>query len=476
MIYDTHVFLGPTLEHATAQHHLPHAHYHPPVQCGDLIRLLRLHPQYIIIIDGLYEQVPAVWHKEIMLALDRGIEVYGAASMGALRAAELHHYGMIGVGTIFQAFASNQLTDDDEVAVLHHGREYSYLPLNDAMVNIRKTLAIAVEQKIISLNLKEELIKWCKAQFYPNRSLLSALNVMDAPWYDECALMREWLLNHGVYDLKREDAISVLEYAKHNREKKRIQAGSITVPYTKFIASLVDDVIATPFHQPLPWFPEMEQKLHLLSVQKTDDYRIILELTGLIRNAMASLDSEELLERKDVYLHYIETHHLYYPKQLHQFFEEHATYSSLSLWLLHYICLAHIKEEQIKKCIPIASFYFTYPHELDYQTQFLSWIVLFIFLLYQHINDECLVIKKSILEHHLEEIHFWQRFKQQAKNNSGLNTKNTLEFIVTYMKVIYVYHGVKDFKLGLAATPDYFQWVYDVMALYEQAQELIHEF
>ena len=118
-MYDTHVFLGPTLDIKTAKRYLWQAHYHSPIQCGDLVRLLRLSPKRIILIDGLYEQVPAVWHKEIMLALDRCIEVYGAASMGALRAAELHAYGMQGIGKIFEAYKSCHLTDDDEVAVLH---------------------------------------------------------------------------------------------------------------------------------------------------------------------------------------------------------------------------------------------------------------------------------------------------------------------------------------------------------------------
>ena len=39
--------------------------------------------------------------------------------MGALRAAELHAFGMRGVGRIFEAFRDGELEDDDEVAVVH---------------------------------------------------------------------------------------------------------------------------------------------------------------------------------------------------------------------------------------------------------------------------------------------------------------------------------------------------------------------
>jgi hypothetical protein len=47
---------------------------------------------------AIFDSTPAVLHKEILWAMDRGVGVSGAASMGALRAAELHWYGMVGVG------------------------------------------------------------------------------------------------------------------------------------------------------------------------------------------------------------------------------------------------------------------------------------------------------------------------------------------------------------------------------------------
>ncbi|RUX68847.1 hypothetical protein EN904_03020 [Mesorhizobium sp. M7A.F.Ca.CA.001.07.2.1] len=50
------------------------------------------------LIDGLFESGPAVWHKEILFALDAGCRLLGAASMGALRAAECWQFGMIGIG------------------------------------------------------------------------------------------------------------------------------------------------------------------------------------------------------------------------------------------------------------------------------------------------------------------------------------------------------------------------------------------
>ncbi len=80
----TYVFLGPTLTLAKARRMLDVV-YLPPVRQGDLYRLTELRrPSRVALIDGYFSQVPAVWHKEILWALHRGVRVYGAASMGAL--------------------------------------------------------------------------------------------------------------------------------------------------------------------------------------------------------------------------------------------------------------------------------------------------------------------------------------------------------------------------------------------------------
>ena len=70
-----------------------------------MLRASRERVQRIAIIDGYFERMAAVWHKEILVALEKGIAVWGAASMGALRAAELAPFGMVGVGAIYQAFS-----------------------------------------------------------------------------------------------------------------------------------------------------------------------------------------------------------------------------------------------------------------------------------------------------------------------------------------------------------------------------------
>lgn len=133
------VFLGPTLPVAEARRILD-ATYLPPVSMGDVYALMKRQPKVIAIIDGLFQRVPAVWHKEILFALSRGVRVFGSSSMGALRAAELHTFGMEGAGQVFEAYRDGLYEDDDEVAVIHSPEEFGYRQLSEAMVNLRAGL------------------------------------------------------------------------------------------------------------------------------------------------------------------------------------------------------------------------------------------------------------------------------------------------------------------------------------------------
>src|ERR1700719_1335144 len=108
-----YIFTGPTISAGEAARELK-AIYLPPAAEGDVYRAALQRPQAIGIIDGYFQSVPAVRHKEILWTMGRGIHVFGSASMGALRAAELAPFGMEGVGNIFQLYRDGTLEDDDE--------------------------------------------------------------------------------------------------------------------------------------------------------------------------------------------------------------------------------------------------------------------------------------------------------------------------------------------------------------------------
>jgi len=210
-----YVFLGPTMPHADAAKELD-AVYLPPVAQGDVIRIAERKPQAIAIVDGFFESVPAVWHKEILFAIRQGIAVFGASSMGALRAAELHPFGMIGVGSIFQAYRDGRLEDDDEVAVVHGPAELGYPMLSEAMVNIRRTLADAVAEGVLASDTARTLEGIAKDLPYRERGYGRVLRLAGTAGIDPAGLTRfkTWLPT-GRFDQKREDARLMLRTVRH---------------------------------------------------------------------------------------------------------------------------------------------------------------------------------------------------------------------------------------------------------------------
>ncbi|MPZ10100.1 MAG: hypothetical protein GEU89_07775 [Kiloniellaceae bacterium] len=214
------VFLGPSLPRAEAAAILE-ADYRPPVRQGDVYRLVQQRrPQAIAVVDGYFQEVPSVWHKEILWALDQGIPVYGAASMGALRAAELARYGMVGIGKIYDAYRAGSYApygdepfeDDDEVAVIHGPAELSYPPLSVAMVDLRETLAQAAEAGVIDAALRDALVAAFKRRFYRARSfeaLSEVLVELGVPSQAAQAL-QAWLAQ-GRTSQKKADAAALLE-------------------------------------------------------------------------------------------------------------------------------------------------------------------------------------------------------------------------------------------------------------------------
>ncbi|HEY7555549.1 MAG TPA: TfuA-like protein [Candidatus Binatia bacterium] len=205
------VFLGPTLAREAAEAILP-ARYFPPVACGDILRCLRIKPKVIAIIDGVFEHRASVWHKEILFALEQGITVFGAGSMGALRAAELAPFGMIGIGRIFESYRDGVYTDDDEVALLYESGAAGYRALSEPMVNIRATVARAVAAGVIMPRVGELVIACAKESSYQARSLRSAVEKagVSLPSREPLLRLLQYVENGGHVDQKNLDALDLI--------------------------------------------------------------------------------------------------------------------------------------------------------------------------------------------------------------------------------------------------------------------------
>ena len=209
------------------------AAYLPPVSQGDVYRVAREGPRAIGIIDGFFERVPAVWHKEILWAMSRGIRVFGASSMGALRAAELSAFGMTGVGEIFEAYRDGLLEDDDEVTLVHGDADAGYPAASVAMVDIRATLVSAEEAGVIDATTLDALVAIGKAIFYPDRTYPNLLARARAATVaaSELDALDAWLPS-GQVSQKRDDALAMLGAMKAWRDQDEAPLSSTTISST----------------------------------------------------------------------------------------------------------------------------------------------------------------------------------------------------------------------------------------------------
>jgi hypothetical protein len=214
------VFLGPSLPKHQARQILD-ARYYPPASKGDIYKIIASGVKAIILIDGIFHSRPSVWHRELVQAIEEGIQVFGASSMGALRAVELEPFGMVGCGTVFQWYRDGAIDGDDEVALVHAPEESGFAAMSEPLVNIRYTLLNAVAENYLTAEQASDLIDYAKQLYYPERSYRQLIEspVMKG-FPPETATQLQHYLRDRTMDVKRMDAIAVLKlYASLGSER-----------------------------------------------------------------------------------------------------------------------------------------------------------------------------------------------------------------------------------------------------------------
>ena len=134
-----------------------------PARKGDLLAAHLEGARVIGLIDGVFDLSPSVWHKEILYALAGGSAVYGAASLGALRAAECAAFGMTGIGGIYQDYAEGRRTADADVALIHAPAELGCQPLTVALADAEATLQALRDSGMVSANQVRALLDQARA-------------------------------------------------------------------------------------------------------------------------------------------------------------------------------------------------------------------------------------------------------------------------------------------------------------------------
>jgi hypothetical protein len=205
------LFVGPSLDPEQAACAFP-GEIQPPIKRGDIDELMARpqRPEVIGIVDGQFLHTFQISPKEVLRALDRGVQVYGASSMGALRAAECVPFGMIGVGRIFEMYRSGEIDADDEVAITFDGD--SQRALSEPMVNIRIALQAAVDAAVVGQATADHVTAVAKSLYFPDRSYARVMHeVRGQLGAAEHAALAAYLLGGSAPDQKRTDALELIE-------------------------------------------------------------------------------------------------------------------------------------------------------------------------------------------------------------------------------------------------------------------------
>ena len=125
--------------------------------------------------------------------------MFGASSMGALRAAECWPYGFAPLGIIARWYMREIIDGDDEVAILTHPQTQAAMTVPS--VNVRYVAMLARRRGILSRDQERALIAKARSVFYMDRSWEDVFEM--APQHARRAVER---IANDEGDLKRWDA------------------------------------------------------------------------------------------------------------------------------------------------------------------------------------------------------------------------------------------------------------------------------
>ena len=226
--HKTVVYAGPTISHDEVGSVLPEARVRPPVARGDLFREEWTQDDTAVIIDGYFRERLSVGHKEILWLLNEGVQVVGSASMGALRATELNLYGMIGVGSVFDMYATGEIDGDDEVAVQHGPGDLAYPAVTVAMVNIRYGCRKGAKTGLVPTAIGERIVDVAKARPFTHRTWADLHEALGLDYRNSLKTL-EQMIGTGEWDLKRLDAMLALRAVGTLRTNAKAWAADVAL-------------------------------------------------------------------------------------------------------------------------------------------------------------------------------------------------------------------------------------------------------
>lgn len=209
------VYVGPSAPAEAIRALLPDTEIRPPIQRGDLYTAREQGVEALLILDGMFAHNLAVSPREVVDVCRDGALIVGAASMGALRAAECQPAGVLGVGLIYRLFRAGVLVNDDEVAVaMDPEREFS--AASEALVNIRHALSRAVRSGIASRAQQRRIMETATRTYFAERSWPRILSDVGLSRTALAEFVRLW-------NLKRDDALRAAAHFAHLLSDHRVR-------------------------------------------------------------------------------------------------------------------------------------------------------------------------------------------------------------------------------------------------------------
>lgn len=205
------IFAGPSL-YAVASERLAGIDLRPPAGKGDVLSAVLRGTRVIGLVDGTFEYGASVWHKEILFAIREGVAVFGAASMGALRAAECAAFGMSGIGRVFADYAAGRRRSDGDVAMVHAPAALGYKPLTEALVDMDATLDRLLLAADITPHLAQQLGKAAAQIHFKDRTWAQVLSAVDTEETAKEKLL-ELILARRI-SIKTEDALALIDHIR----------------------------------------------------------------------------------------------------------------------------------------------------------------------------------------------------------------------------------------------------------------------
>jgi TfuA protein len=201
------IFLGPSLPPPRPA--IAGVEYRAPAARGDLVAAARSGAGIVGLIDGVFHHQLAVTPREVREAAALGAQLFGGASIGALRACECPE-AMTGVGEIHARFARGELTDDDEVAVTFDPATYRLAAY--PLVQIRELARLLAERHPDAAGPLTAYVEQVRALAFADRvrgrlrALAGDLARAGVAWAEI-----EALLDDARTDVKRRDAGAVID-------------------------------------------------------------------------------------------------------------------------------------------------------------------------------------------------------------------------------------------------------------------------